>query len=61
MCDGISESAHDLGGDMETRYTYVVLYLRIPVVYEVAGSPRVPASGQFREFESPRVHARINS
>ena len=27
----------------------------------VSGYPRAPGIGQFREFESPRVHTRINS
>ena len=41
-------------------YLYFIIYREpvAPVAYQVIFEPGI---GQFREFESPRVHTRINS
>ena len=51
-------------GDVFFRFRFHILILALsffyfaPVVYQVILEPGI---GQFSEFESPRVHTRINS
>ena len=60
----------DLCGNFLTSYTCTRLHVipwDVPSSYEIPVAPVAyqvilePGIGQFREFESPRVHTRINS